>query len=126
MKKSRRIIKIVLIASGALLVIFVIASFMLINHFMKEYFNRSEQKKYSEYMRWADFEDFPRETVTFASGSETLTGYIYGKDKPAKGLVVISHGLGGYSEGYINETKYFVDNGFMVFAYDLCGAECCL
>ena len=101
MKKSRRIIKIVLITLGALLVIFVIGSFMLINHFMKEYFNRSEQKKYSEYMRWADFEDFPRETVTFASGSETLTGYIYGKDKPAKGLVVVSHGLGGYSEGYI-------------------------
>ena len=122
MKKSRRIIKIVLIASGALLVIFVIASFMLINHFMKEYFNRSEQKKYSEYMRWADFEDFPRETVTFASGSETLTGYIYGKDKPTKGLVVVSHGLGGYSEGYINETKYFVDNGFMVFAYDNTGS----
>ncbi len=122
MKKSRRIIKIVLITSGALLVIFVIGSFMLINHFMKEYFNRSEQKKYSEYMRWADFEDFPRETVTFASGSETLTGYIYGKDKPAKGLVVISHGLGGYSEGYINETKYFVDNGFMVFAYDNTGS----
>ena len=32
------------------------------------------------------------------------------------------HGLGGYSEGYINETKYFVDNGFMVFAYDNTGS----
>ena len=84
MKKSRRIIKIVLITLGALLVIFVIGSFMLINHFMKEYFNRSEQKKYSEYMRWADFEDFPRETVTFASGSETLTGYIYGQRQAGK------------------------------------------
>ena len=122
MKKSRRIIKIVLITLGALLVIFVIGSFMLINHFMKEYFNRSEQKKYSEYLRWADFADFPRETVTFVSGKETLTGYIYGKDKPAKGLVVVSHGLGGYSEGYISETKYFVDNGFMVFAYDNTGS----
>lgn len=122
MKKSRRIIKIVLIVTGTVLVVFVAASFILINHFMKEYFNRSEQKKYSEYLRWADFKDFPRETVTFASGSETLTGYIYGKDKPVKGLVVISHGLGGYSEGYISETKYFVDNGFMVFAYDNTGS----
>ncbi len=122
MKKSRRIIKIVLIVVGVLLVVFVVASFLLINHFMKEYFNRSEQKKYSEYMRWADFEDFPRETVTFASGKETLTGYIYGKDQPAKGLVVVSHGLGGYSEGYISETKYFVDHGFMVFAYDHTGS----
>ncbi len=90
MKKSRRIIKIVLIVVGVLLVVFVVASFMLINHFMKEYFNRSEQKKYSEYMRWADFEDFPRETVTFASGGETLTGYIYGKDKPAKEVSALS------------------------------------
>lgn len=122
MKKSGRIIKIILIVAGVLLVVFVVVSFMIINHFMKEYFDRSEQKKYSEYMRWADFEDFPRETVTFASGSETLTGYIYGKDKPARGLVVISHGLGGYSEGYISETKYFVDNGFMVFAYDNTGS----
>lgn len=54
MKKSRRIIKIVLIVVGVLLVVFVVASFMLINHFMKEYFNRSEQKKYSEYMRWPE------------------------------------------------------------------------
>lgn len=122
MKKRGRMIKIILIAVGVLLVFFVVASFLLINHYMKVYFNRSEQKKYSEYLRWADFEDFPRETVTFASGNETLTGYIYGKDKPAKGLVVISHGLGGYSEGYISETKYFVDNGFMVFAYDNTGS----
>ncbi len=93
MKKSRRIIRIVLTVAGVLLVVFVVSSFLLINHYMKVYFNRSEQKKYSEYLRWADFADFPRETVTFVSGKETLTGYIYGKDKPAKGLVVVSHGL---------------------------------
>lgn len=122
MKKSRRIIKIILIVIGVLLVVFVVVSFMIINHFMKEYFNRSEQTKYSDYMRWADFEDFPRKTVTFASGNETLTGYIYGENELTKGLVVISHGLGGYSEEYINETKYFVDNGFMVFAYDNTGS----
>ena len=48
MKKSRRIIKIVLITSGALLVIFVIGSFMLINNFLKEYFNPSGHKNYYE------------------------------------------------------------------------------
>ena len=35
MKKSRRIIKIVLIVVGVLLVVFVVESFMLMNHFMK-------------------------------------------------------------------------------------------
>jgi len=122
MGKKGRLVKIILIVVGVLLVIFVIVSFVLINHFMKEYFNRSEQKKYSEYMRWEDYKDFERETVTFPSGDETLTGYIYGKENTSKGLVVISHGLGSYSEGYIGETKYFVDNGFMVFAYDNTGS----
>ena len=122
MGKKGRLIKIILITVGVLLVVFVIASFALINHFMKEYFNRSEQKKYSEYMRWEDYKDFERETVTFPSGEETLTGYIYGKDNTSNGLVVVSHGLGSDSEGYISETKYFVDNGFMVFAYDNTGS----
>lgn len=122
MKKKRRVIKIVLIGIGVLLFVFVVVSFALINHFMNEYFNRSEQAKYAREMRWADYEDFERETVTFPSGKETLTGYIYGKDNTAKGLVVVSHGLGSYSEGYIAETKYFVDKGFMVFAYDNTGS----
>lgn len=122
MRKSGKLLKIILIVVGVLAVIFVIVSFALINHFMKQYFNRSAQKKYSEYMRWADYEDFERETVTFPSGNETLTGYIYGMDNTSKGLVVISHGLGSDSEGYIGETKYFVDHGFMVFAYDNTGS----
>ena len=121
MRKSGRLLKIFMIVVGGLAAIFVVVSFALINHFMKQYFNRSEQKKSSEYMRWADYEDFERETVTFPSGDETLTGYIYGKDN-TKGLVVVSHGLGSDSEGYIGETKYFVDNGFMVFAYDNTGS----
>lgn len=122
MSKRGRLLKIILIVVGVLAVIFVVVSFVLINHYMKQYFNRSEQKKYSRYMRWADYEDFERETVTFPSGDETLTGYIYGMDNASKGLVVISHGLGSYSEGYIGETRYFVDNGFMVFAYDNTGS----
>lgn len=122
MRKKVRLGKIILLVVGVLLVVFVVVSFALINHYMKQYFNRSEQELYSEYMRWADYDDFERETVTFPSGDETLTGYIYGMDNLSKGLVVISHGLGGDSEGYISETKYFVDNGFMVFAYDNTGS----
>lgn len=122
MGKNGRLVKIILIIVGVLLLVFVVASFVLINHFLKEYFNRSEPRKYVREMRWADYEDFERETVTFPSGNETLTGYIYGKNNTSKGLVVVSHGLGSYSEGYISETKYFVDSGFMVFAYDNTGS----
>ncbi len=122
MRKKGRLVKIIIIIVGVLLVAYVVVSFALVNHFMNEYFDRTEQRKYAKEMRWADYEDFERETVTFPSGKETLTGYIYGKDNTSKGLVVVSHGLGSFSEGYISETKYFVDNGFMVFAYDNTGS----
>lgn len=114
--------KVILIVVCVLLVVYIVGSFILVEYFYNDYFHRKEQKKYSEYLRWEDFEDFARETVTFPSGDETLTGYIYGKDNTSQGLVVVSHGLGSYSEGYISETKYFVDNGFMVFAYDNTGS----
>lgn len=122
MKKTGKLRKIILIAVCALLVVYVAGSFALVNHFMNEYFHRDTPDTFSIYLRWADYEDFERETVTFPSGKETLTGYIYGKDNTSKGLVVVSHGLGSDSEGYICETKYFVDNGFMVFAYDNTGS----
>lgn len=114
--------KIIIIAVCLLAAVYVIGSFCLVNYFFNEYFHRSEPGKFSAYLRWEDFDDFERETVTFPSGEETLTGYIYGKDNTAQGLVVISHGLGGDSEGYISETKYFADHGFMVFAYDNTGS----
>lgn len=65
MGKNGRLVKIILITVGVLFLIFVVASFVLINHFLKVYFNRSEPQKYVREMRWADYEDFERETVTF-------------------------------------------------------------
>lgn len=41
------------------------------------------------------------------SGENTLRGYIYGENND-KGLIVVSHGIGGGHEGYINEIVWFV------------------
>ncbi len=120
--KTKKIKKIIGIVIGVVLLLFIIVSFLLIRHFFNQYFGRREAAAYSSYLRWEDFDDFERETVTFPSGEETLTGYIYGKDNKSQGLVVVAHGLGDKSEGYICETKYFVDHGFMVFAYDCTGS----
>lgn len=38
-----------------------------------------------------------------------------------KGLIVISHGMGGGAEGYMAETLYFVNHGYQVFGYDNTG-----
>lgn len=121
-KRRRTTKKTVLMVVCILVAVYVIGSISIIEYFYYDYFHRAEQEYYSKYLRWEDYDNFERETVTFSSGKETLTGYIYGKDNISQGLVVVSHGLGSYSEKYIHETKYFVDNGFMVFAYDNTGS----
>lgn len=105
-----------------LLAVYVIGSVCLINYFINVYFTRKDSVGYTTLLKLKEYENFDRETVTFPSGSETLTGYIYGKENTSLGLVVISHGLGGNSESYLVETKYFVDHGFMVFAFDNTGS----
>ena len=50
MRKKGRLLKVMMIVVISAVVIFVVVSFALINHYMKQYFNRSEQKQYSEYM----------------------------------------------------------------------------
>jgi len=57
---------------------------------------------------------------SFESGKNTLQGYLYGAEN-SKGLIVISHGLGGGAESYMAETMYFVDAGYRVFSYDNTG-----
>lgn len=84
-------------------------------------FGRAEISEYTGYYRYEDYADkYERETVQFDSNGNKLTGYIYGDGN--QGLVVISHGLGGYSESYISETLYFVDHGYTVLAFDNTGS----
>ena len=120
--KKKNLKKIIGIAVSTLLAVYVIGSVSLIDYFVKFYFSKSDRVNFSTLLRWKDYENLERETVTFPSGKETLTGYIYGKENTSLGLVVVSHGLTRDSEEYMNETKYFVDKGFMVFAFDNTGS----
>ena len=58
----------------------------------------------------------------FYSGQNRLTAYIFGEDND-KGLIVISHGLGGGAVSYLREIMFFVDNGWRVFAFDKTGSH---
>ncbi len=40
---------------------------------------------------------------------------------PARGLVVFTHGLGGWKEGFLNHLRVFSEAGWAVLAYDLRG-----
>ncbi len=67
--------------------------------------------------------DFPlmneRKTLTFTSGSNTLTSYFYEVSDP-KGLVVSCHGLGSLSDGDNAEYQnYFLEQGYDVLALNL-------
>lgn len=78
-------------------------------------------REYTPYLRYEDVEEqYDRELLSFTSGASQLQGYLYGADN-TKGLVVISHGMGGGAEGYMAETCYFVDNGYQVFGFDNTG-----
>lgn len=123
MKISKgKLIKRILIAFlCVILLVYIIGSFFAVKYVFNENFKRAEKSEFTAFLRYDDVADsYERETVQFNSGENNLTGYIYGSGN--NGLVVISHGMGGDSEGYISETMYFVDHGYSVFGFDNTGS----
>lgn len=60
-----------------------------------------------------------RKTVSFKSGSNDLTAYLYSQPSP-KGLVITAHGLSSQSDGVdANYQSYFFEKGWNVLAVDL-------
>lgn len=123
MSKKKKIIRNIIIIICAFLVLFSVASFIIVKVNFDNIFCCTTPKEYTVYLCYEDVEDeYERELMTFNSGENELQGYLYGADN-TKGLVVISHGLGGGAESYLTETVYFVDHGYQVFAYDNTGCH---
>lgn len=77
-------------------------------------------------LRFEDTNTLTRDKMTFHSKNKvTLTGYLYTSkaNSTDKGLVVVSHGLGGGHIDYLNEIEYFATNGYKVFAFDNTGCN---
>ena len=73
-------------------------------------------------LRYEDIQqDYPREKMHFHSGPNRLQGYLYGEQTADKLLVVV-HGLGGGADSYLPQIRYFVDQGWRVFAFDATGS----
>ena len=72
-----------------------------------------------------DYEGLQMERSDFQSEDVTLAGYKYSKpNQEVKGVVVISHGLGGGGHNtYMPFIDYFTSNGYYVFAYDTRGND---
>lgn len=60
------------------------------------------------------------ENVTFASGKNSLEGYVFGKDN-TKGLVIFSHGMGVTCDYYLPEAQYLAKQGYKVVLFNNTG-----
>ncbi len=118
--KNWKPIRIALVVLLVLVVVFSTGSMIFVKGFYDKNFPRFTEPKFSGYIRYPDVAGYARTVVKFKSGTNTLTGYVYG-EKNQKGLVVISHGQGYGAEDYLPQTLYFVDHGWRVFAFDNTG-----
>lgn len=119
--KKKKIAKVILIFLLITFLVFSVVSFVIVKMNFDEIFHRTEPAEYSVYLRYDDVKaDYAREEFSFESGKNTLQGYLYGAEN-TKGLVVISHGMGGGAESYMAEALCFVDNGYQVFGFDNTG-----
>jgi alpha-beta hydrolase superfamily lysophospholipase len=75
-------------------------------------------------LTWEEIDQnmYAREEVHFISKKNRLQGFIYGGSND-KGLVVISHGLGGTADAYFPMIMYLVDKGWRVFAFNNTGVS---
>jgi len=121
LKRRRKASKIILISVCAFVLIFSITAMLITKYVYDSNFSRVDASGYTAYLRYEDVTGYDRTQVSFMSGDNTLTGYIYGEDSN-KGLIVIAHGLGGGAESYFPETMFFVDNGWRIFSYDCTGS----
>ena len=123
MKTKRKVGKIVGIVLLSALIIFCVASMIVVQVLLDDTFSRTEpcEPGLTSQMLYEDVADrYDREAVSFLSGENRLTGHLYGVGSP-QGLVVISHGLGGGEGSYLMEALYFVDHGYQVLCYSNTG-----
>lgn len=60
---------------------------------------------------------YKRTPVEFASGKNTLRGYIYGEENQ-RALIVFSHGIWSGPEDYLTLILWLTDHGYRVFTYN--------
>ena len=113
-----------LIAAVVLFIGFSAVSFVTIHQVFGDLFGRAEKPELTIYETYEDVaKDFARTEVRFMSEQDELTGYLYGPTKNPKGLVVISHGIGGGADSYIQEATYFAKRGFRVLSFSNTGSH---
>lgn len=64
--------------------------------------------------------EYPRKTILFESGKNTLSAYLYGEGNE-KGIIVVAPGHSDSNDIKLYEIRYFVDAGYSVICFDYTG-----
>ena len=84
---------------------------------------RCDYDKYAadRYLTYDDVKDnYPRKTIHFESGENTLSAYLYGEEN-GKGIIVVAPGHTDANDIKLYEIRYFVDAGYKVLCFDYTG-----
>lgn len=107
-----------------LFVVFSLISVLGIAVAHKAVFSRKDYDKYDSehYILYSDIDSnqYPRQTLQIQSGTNMLTGYLYGAHN-SNGIIVISPGHTDPNDVKLYEITYFVDAGWQVLCYDYTG-----
>lgn len=123
-KKSKKKIIIISIISALLAIPLIILPVSTVIVYELIFGARYETASWWEFSV-EEYENLQMERSDFQSEDVTLAGYKYSKTgQDVKGIVVISHGLGGGGHNtYMPFIDYFTSNGYYVFAYDARGND---
>lgn len=123
MKKGKNYLKMLLVIILLILFFGSVIVTGILHYTVRSYFTRGDYPDYPVVnYRYEYYQDHcPREELSFYSGKNRLTAFLYGSPE-AKRLLIFCHGLGSGQEGYMNEIMHMVDAGYLVLAYDGTGS----
>ena len=87
-------------------------------------FSREDRPSGPAELRYSDVdpEKYPRRSIKFLSGDNTLQGYVYPAPSP-RGLVVVAGGIRSDADRHLPEIEYFVDHGWSALAFSGTGVH---
>ena len=124
MKRKHIIICIISFLSISLIIGCSVVANKIYSQQFGRYEELSNRGNYTTYLTCSEIDQnkYAREEIRFSSGKNSLQGFIYGGSND-RGLVVISHGLGGTADTYFPMIMNFVDSGWRVFAFNNTGVS---
>ena len=116
-RKKRALAAIAVLAAAGVGVAGIYGATELYDSFFKRYPLPDYQLTAGEVNYELVKDELPRQEISFYSDGIRLQGYFYASGSGDR-LVVLSHGMHAGADDYLPIVRFFVQNGYHVFAYD--------